>query len=967
MFSSALKSLSSNITSNYSIAPNPSTVAGPWKIFDGKKRNGGKLVSIFVFDRKALEALGTGNLNNRNTATTSLKQAHEDVFDRLRKEASSLARLRHPSILELAEPVEETRNGGLMFATEPVTASLAGLLAAKDSQEKAGGVGERGSKFVIEDADGKGRRRRELEIEEVDIQKGLLQIGKGLEFLHESAGLVHANLTPEAIFVNAKGDWKISGLGWSSAPDQSSAVATQAPTLILSDALAYDARLPQSVQLNLDYASPDFILDQNINSSADMFSLGLVIIALYNSPHKSPIDTGQEVATYKRIFSSPSTIPQQTNNFLCSQTLPRDILTNLLPRLITRRPAQRFNARDIQQAEYFDNILVSTIRFLDSMPAKNINEKSQFLRGLPRVLPQFPKSVLEKKVLPVLLDETKDTELIPLVLQNAFKIIEMVPNGKRVFSDVVAPRLRRMFLSTGGGKNAVPDRDVAKETGLKVLMENITIVTANCSGSQFKDDILPIIYFALDSPTHAVVDAALSTLPSVLPNLDFSSIKNELFPVVAQVFSKTSSMAIKIKGLMALNTLCGGTMDGETNLSNELTSAQRNGTSSSSAVLDKYTVQEKVVPLLRGIKTKEPAVMMAALAVFTRVAIVADSEFLAIEVLPTLWQFSLGPLLSLDQFQSFMDLIKKLSTRIETEQTRKLQGFSGGAGYRSGMQNGAGADGEPDFESLVSERRTGSAAPSDTFSGGWDVEPSLPTRPKPDAQRLRQQPRTQESSTQFSWSTPASPPISNTRTTQTQAQAPSAAAPARTATSRAAPVLQSASHTITPDTSLNSYASLMPAPSSILSSSMQPMTATKHNPMSVSTTTTISSPPSSSINWGGMSESAANPWAASSASTMATTNHTTANASTGRWPVLATSNSTAARPSGGNTLAAMSNGTSGASMNTLGMGVGSGASASMGMGMNGMNIAALEAHDPWASASSGSASGNPLDKYGSLL
>lgn len=90
-----------------------------------------------------------------------------------------------------------------MFATEPVTASLAGLLQEKDEQEKSGGVGGRRSRYVIEESDGQ-KRRRELEIDELEIQKGLLQIAKGLEFLHESAGLVHANLTPDAIFINAK-------------------------------------------------------------------------------------------------------------------------------------------------------------------------------------------------------------------------------------------------------------------------------------------------------------------------------------------------------------------------------------------------------------------------------------------------------------------------------------------------------------------------------------------------------------------------------------------------------------------------------------------------------------------------------------------------------------------------------------------------------------------------------------------
>jgi SCY1-like protein 2 len=103
----------------------------------------------------------------------------------------------------LGEPVEDTRGGGLQFVTEPVTASLASLLVEKDEQERAGGIGGRSSRYVTEDADGV-RRRRELEIDELEIQKGLLQISRALEFLHDNAGLVHANLTPDAILVNAK-------------------------------------------------------------------------------------------------------------------------------------------------------------------------------------------------------------------------------------------------------------------------------------------------------------------------------------------------------------------------------------------------------------------------------------------------------------------------------------------------------------------------------------------------------------------------------------------------------------------------------------------------------------------------------------------------------------------------------------------------------------------------------------------
>lgn len=122
-------------------------------------------------------------------------------------------------------------------------------------------------------------------------------------------------------------------------------------------------------------------------------------------------------------------------------------------------------------------------------------------------------------------------------------------------------------------------------------------------------DILPLVFLGLDAHTHAIQDVALSQLSTILPVLDFSTIKNDLFPLVAHVFSKTSSMAIKIRGLEAFNVLCGGTTVASSN-ANDLMGTQKK-TNSSSAVLDKYTIQEKVVPLLKAIKTKEPAVSVS--------------------------------------------------------------------------------------------------------------------------------------------------------------------------------------------------------------------------------------------------------------------------------------------------------------------------------------------------------------------
>jgi serine/threonine protein kinase len=198
MFSSAIKSFTSNISANYKISDTPTAISGPWKIYDAKKKSTGKVASVFVFEKKSLDARGSSGFGGRS-GNTALKRAQDEVVERLKKEASSLARLRHPCILEFVEPVEETRSGGLMFATEQVIGSLAVLLEEHDRTGGSGGSTRR-NRYTEDSESGS----RDFEIDELEIQKGLLQVGKALEFLHESAGLVHANLTLDAIFVNAK-------------------------------------------------------------------------------------------------------------------------------------------------------------------------------------------------------------------------------------------------------------------------------------------------------------------------------------------------------------------------------------------------------------------------------------------------------------------------------------------------------------------------------------------------------------------------------------------------------------------------------------------------------------------------------------------------------------------------------------------------------------------------------------------
>ena len=317
--------------------------------------------------------------------------------------------------------------------------------------------------------------------------------------------------------------------------------------------------------------------------------------------------------------------------------------------------------------------------------------------------------------------------------------------------------------------------------------------------------------------------------------------------MVATIFSRTNSLAIKVRGLQAFVILCGGSNDQSDDGLNGLT---QNKKTSSSTALDKYTMQEKIMPLIKAIKTKEPAVMIAALNVCRVVGQVADADFVAMDILPALWHMSLGPLLNLEQFRQFMDLIKSLSARVEEEQTRKLQelGQSSGAsmpnedfmsfGTLAGSTLDTNGATEDDFERLVKGKTTTSTSPSNPMDS-WDTMSPTQAVTSPAIRSSVTSP----AAPAFSWSTPSP--------TTTTAKVPP------TNQFAAVKSQQPNFRTVTPD--LGHFAALTPSATQF----SQPL-----QPSSSSYQTTTTSPSSNqtsstgtSLNWGTVSASTSNPWA----------------------------------------------------------------------------------------------------------
>ncbi|KAJ3282131.1 hypothetical protein HK104_011072 [Borealophlyctis nickersoniae] len=348
--------------------------------------------------------------------------------------------------------------------------------------------------------------------------------------------------------------------------------------------------------------------------------------------------------------------------------------------MFVRYPSGRISIAEFQASSYFDNLLISTIKYLDTFVEKTQVQRAQFLKGLVRVLPQFSERVLHRKILPALLQEAKDPLMAPFILPNVFWISERMQ--EKDFVERVLPSLKPLFRLHD------PPQAV-----LLLLSRVDLFLKKSPSAEMFRQDIMPLIYGALDLPVPQVQEQALKVIPTVLERLDFSAIKNVLFPKVQILYLKTNVLSVKVNTLIVLHALIKS--------------------------LDKFTLVEKIIPLLKQNQTREPGILMAVLAVYDELAKHLEKDVVAQEILPELWKMCLDQVLGPAQFAKFMKVIKDLSNKIEEQHMKFLENIKS-------MEAPVSTGGDPmtDFQKLVHGPKAGGTAP--TKAATTKVDPEMP-------------------------------------------------------------------------------------------------------------------------------------------------------------------------------------------------------------------------------------------------
>ncbi|XP_041471788.1 SCY1-like protein 2 [Lytechinus variegatus] len=467
-----------------------------WKIYLAVKRSTKQEAGVFVFEKKLLERFA--------------KKDREPLLEILRKGSTQLTRLRHPCVLTVQHPLEETRES-LAFATEPVFASLANILGCHDNMPTPipPDIGEH-------------------KLFEVEIKYGLLQLTDALKFLHNDVHMVHGNISPASIILNGNGAWKLAGFDFvipsSSPPDQPASFPSRELMNNISALL----------QPDLNYLAPEYQLTQSCDTSSDMFSLGMLMYSVINNG-KLFHDCNENLATFKQKSEQLRSL-----NISLLSSLP-DGLKEYVKMLLSTTPTIRPDADQLGKIPYFDDVGAMTLQYVDSLFQQESKQKAQFFKGLPKVISTLPKRVVQQRILPCLCKEFMNPDMVPFVLPNVLLIAEQCTDQEYV--KLVLPSLKNVF------KMQEPVQI------LLIFMQRMTLLLTKTPSDDIKNHVLPMVYRALESSSAQIQELCLNILPTFAGMIEYNSIKHSIVPRMKKLCLETSLLAVRVGCLVSLGKM----------------------------------------------------------------------------------------------------------------------------------------------------------------------------------------------------------------------------------------------------------------------------------------------------------------------------------------------------------------------------------------------------------------------------
>eukprot|EP01130_Rhizamoeba_saxonica_P005171 TRINITY_DN206_c0_g1_i1.p1 TRINITY_DN206_c0_g1~~TRINITY_DN206_c0_g1_i1.p1 ORF type:complete len:1032 (-),score=234.14 TRINITY_DN206_c0_g1_i1:38-2674(-) len=386
---------------------------------------------------------------------------------------------------------------GILLESEPILASLANILS-----------GFKG----IDDPPA-------IELDEIEMRLGLFQICEAVYFLQQNANIVHMNITPNNIYITKHGVWKLGGMEFSVQPST----------------VEYDWDESETNNFTvlpcLDYLAPETAYLKKAVFTSDIFSLGCVAYELHTKDKL--LDCDNQIRKYKHDIGNIFPLPNLSH-------VPM-YLRDALVVMLESDPDGRISITNFLKSDYFDNFITRTLNYLCNLLEKDLHDVSNFLKGLLTAINQFPISTLENRVLPYLLQELRNTQLIPFLLPNIFAISK----------ELTATSFQKNVF-----KQLIPVFEMSEPHQVKlILMQNLPEIIEKSTGDDIIDYIIPMV---IDSFHHQVPDvhvAVLNAIPTIVDKMEFDQMKDHIVPKLQEMCMTTRSTKIRIKCLQCFSEL----------------------------------------------------------------------------------------------------------------------------------------------------------------------------------------------------------------------------------------------------------------------------------------------------------------------------------------------------------------------------------------------------------------------------
>lgn len=186
---------------------------------------------------------------------------------------------------------------------------------------------------------------------------------------------------------------------------------------------------------------------------------------------------------------------------------------------------------------------------------------------------------------------------------------------------------------------------------LLVFMQKMELLLKKTGKEEVKSFVLPLIFRALEAPSHQIQELVIGVIPDFVHMIDYSSLKNSIIPRMKVLVTKSPSLVVRVNTLVCIGKI----MDH----------------------LDKFLLVDEIFPALRQIPSNDPAVLMAVLGIYKKTMNSKknqlEKDYLATQAIPYLLALSMEPTLNAKQFNNFMSVIRLMFDRVEQEHRTKLE------------------------------------------------------------------------------------------------------------------------------------------------------------------------------------------------------------------------------------------------------------------------------------------------------